>query len=268
MGHFLYSQCSHNPEFADATLQGAQIKQKSLTATSSAVWSKGALTLKISMIWTRYAEDYPRSSCGCHQNSFLFGQGNKQGRLRHSSVCIIHASMEEIPSQNYVSVQGCSRLLPPVILQGSGIRQKGLTATSSALWSGSGLTWFQSNWIVRIANSEAPSFLWGHTSTKPLDSVRKTAVGSKESMGHFLYSQCSHNPEVADATLQGAQIKQKSLTATSTAVWSKGALTLKISMIWTRYAEDYPRSICGCHQSSFFLDRATSKAVWDIPQLV
>ena len=90
MGQFLYSQCSHNPEFADATLQGAQIKQKSLTATSSAVWSEGALTLKISMIWTRYAADYPRSSCGCHQNSFLFGQGNKQGRLRHSSVCIIH----------------------------------------------------------------------------------------------------------------------------------------------------------------------------------
>ena len=90
MGQFLYSQCSHSPEFADATLQGAQIKQKSLTATSSAVWSKGALTLKISMIWTRYADDYPRSSCGCHQNSFLFGQGNKQGRLRHSSVCIIY----------------------------------------------------------------------------------------------------------------------------------------------------------------------------------
>ena len=39
-------------------------------------------------------------------------------------------------------------------------------------------------------------------------------------------------------------------------------------MIWTRYAADYPRSSCGCHQNSFFLDRATSRAVWDIPQFV
>ena len=93
--------------------------------------------------------------------------------------------------------------------------------------------------------------LWGHKSATiflALDNVRKTTVGQgasvylnrssrpKDRIGQFLYPKCLQNPEFADATLQGAQIKQKSLTATSSALWTEGALTLKFSMILKRCA--------------------------------
>ena len=215
MGRFLYSQCSHNPEFADATLQGAQIKQKSLAATSSAVWTRGALTLKISMIWTRYAADYPRSSCGCHQTSFLFGQGNKQGRLRHSSVCNPFFHWKRSPLRimmNYVSVQG---LLPPVILQGSRIKQKGLTATSSSSCSWGGLM-IHNHWLYWFA----------HIYSSVLGLSRWEIMVERTVSYSFSLCVCSLKREPPDATLQGAQIKQKSLRATSSSLWPEGALVL------------------------------------------
>ena len=169
MGQFLYSQCSHNPEFADATLQGAQIKQKSLTATSSAVWSKGALTLKISMIWTRYAADYPRSSCGCHQNSFFLDR-----------------------------------------------------ATSSASCSWGGLM-IHNHWLYWFANIYSSVL-----------GVSKWEIRVERTVSYsFSLSVCSLKRELPDATLQGAQIKQKSLRATSSSLWPEGALTLNMAITIT-----------------------------------
>ena len=79
--------------------------------------------------------------------------------------------------------------------QGARIKQKSLAATNSALWSRSGLTWFQSK---RIANYEAPSFPVGSCINNyflgALDSVRKRrTVGSKQSMRQFRYPKCSQN---------------------------------------------------------------------------
>ena len=177
------------------------------------------------MIWTRYAADYPRSSCGCHQNSFLFGQGNKQGRLRHSSVCIIHFfngrdSLSELCK--------CSRLLQLVAsshparkrnqAEGPHSYKQCLTATSSASCSWGGLM-IHNHWLYWFANIYSSVL-----------GVSKWEIRVERTVSYsFSLSVCSLKRELPDATLQGAQIKQKSLRATSSSLWPEGALTLNMA---------------------------------------
>ena len=171
---------------------------------------------------------YPRSSWGCNQDLFLIWTGQLAGPFE----TFLSLQSRFYSSRDSLSeLCQCSRLLQIAAFshfasfckeaESSSRRASQLQAVPHA----AEVAWWFIIILVIIDCKKK-----GHLYNLVLG-VSKWEI--RVGQNSFSLSVCSSKGELPDATLQGAQIKQKSLRATSSSLWPEGALTLNILTNWT-----------------------------------